>query len=358
MRTMLVLGALATIASTAPAANDRTPPQAARSGAPQTTMTLEGPYTHENLALYVVMGTAVDNREYITLNAGLTSGLVAVREKGARGGQDQAEVNTLEIENRSSKWLFLQAGDIVKGGKQDRTIYTDLVLAPQSKPQPIEAFCVERGRWNAGRDGLVFASSPAMVSGTALKKAIQGEKNQGRVWQEVARAEERTVKAVRASGQPAPAEPRLSSTGTYNAIVEHEAVKDTSAAYVAALLPQIQRHKNAVGLAVAINGSVAAVETYVSPSLFQKVSEKLLSSYALEAFLAREGARAANASSKDDVQRFVADAASAAPATESVGTTMRRSTRETQGAVLYEYEYVSAADGKRAEPLHRSFLKK
>ena len=44
-----------------------------------------------------------------------------MREK-TRAGRDQAEVNALEIENRSDQWLFLQAGDIVKGGKQDRTI--------------------------------------------------------------------------------------------------------------------------------------------------------------------------------------------------------------------------------------------
>src|SRR5262249_31076847 len=84
-------------------------------------VTLEGPFTHANLSVYVVRGSTRDAREYITLDEGLGAHTVAVREK-TRAGQDRAEVNSLEIENRSDKWLFLQAGDIVKGGKQDRTI--------------------------------------------------------------------------------------------------------------------------------------------------------------------------------------------------------------------------------------------
>ena len=127
--------------------------------------TLEGPFTHANLTVYVVRGSTSDAREYITLDEGLAARTVAVREKGTRAGQDQAEVNTLEIENRSDKWLFLQAGDIVKGGKQDRTIMTDLTLAPRSAPQPIEAFCVEHGRWTPGRDGLAFLNNPGIVAG-------------------------------------------------------------------------------------------------------------------------------------------------------------------------------------------------
>src|SRR4029453_11104779 len=149
-----------------------------------TGFTLEGPYTHANLAVYVVRGAASDTRKYITLDEGLAAGTVAVREK-TRAGQDRAEVNRLEIENQSDRWLFLQAGDIVKGGKQDRTITTDLALAPRSGPRPLEAFCVEHGRWTPSADGLAFRNNPGIVSGARLKMAIQSEKSQPRVWQEV-----------------------------------------------------------------------------------------------------------------------------------------------------------------------------
>lgn len=324
------------------------------------TFTLEGPFTHDNLAVYVVRGAATDPREYITLDEGLASGTVAVHEKGALAGQDQADVNTLEIENRSDKWLFLQAGDVVKGGKQDRTIMTDLTLAPRGKPQPIEAFCVERGRWTASRDGLAFNKSTGMVAGTALKRTIQGEKSQPRVWQEVAKLEGRAVKAARARGESIAPEATLSSTGTYNAIAENKTLSSSRGPYVASLLPHIQKRKNVVGLAVAINGRVTSADLYASPALFQRLSKKLLDSYALEALLAREETPHAAAPDKAAVTAFLSNPAAAQGATETVGGSMQRSTRETDEAVMYEYRHVEAPKtAKRQVTLvHQSYLKK
>ncbi len=298
--------------------------------------TLEGPFTHENLSVYVVRGSTTDARAYITLDEGLTARSVAVREKGARAGQDQAEVNTLEIENTSDKWLFLQAGDIVKGGKQDRTITTDLLLAPNSGPQPIEAFCVERGRWSASPDGLAFTNSPGIVAGASLKRAIQSEKNQSRVWEEVSKAEGRAVKVARAAGDSVAADAPLSSTGTYNAIARNKTLSGSRDAYVAALLPHLEKHENAIGLAVAINGKVTSADVYRSAALFQRLSGKLLDSFALEALLARDATQPVLAPGKQQVTAFLSNSAAAAAATETVGESMQRSTRETDGAVMYQ----------------------
>ena len=273
----------------------------------------------------------------MTLDEGLTTRTVAVREKGARAGQDQAEVNKVEIENRSEKWLFLQAGDIVKGGKQDRTITTDLLLAPRSGPQSIEAFCVEHGRWSASGDGLAFTNSPGIVAGASLKRAIQSEKNQSRVWEEVAKAEGRAVKAARAAGESVAASGRLSATGTYNAIAQNKTISGGRDAYVAALLPQLQKHENAIGLAVAINGKVTSADVYGSPVLFRRLSAKLLNSFALEALLARDTTQRVAAPEKQQVTAFLfLSPAGARAATETVGDSMQRSTRETEGAVSNE----------------------
>ena len=323
-------------------------------------LTLDGPYTHENLSIYVVRGATSDRRDYMTLDEGLTARTVAVREKGARAGQDQAEVNAVEIENRSTKWLFLQAGDIVKGGKQDRTIMTDLLLAPGSGPQSIDAFCVEHGRWTPSRDGLAFTQSPGIVSGGSLKRAIQSDKNQSRVWEEVAKAEGQAVKAVRAAGAPLDANGALSSTGTYNAIAQNKTVSGSRDAYVAALLPQLQKHENAIGLAVAINGKVTSADVYRSPALFRRLSGKLLNSFAVEALLARDTAQPVTAPGKEQVTAFLSNPAAAHAATETVGTSMQRSTRETDGAVMYQYGHVNQpAGGKRdVVVVHQSYLKK
>jgi hypothetical protein len=324
--------------------------------------TITGPYTHDNLSVYVIHGKADDAREYLTLDEGLTAGVVVVREKGARQGQDRAEVNSLEIENRSDNWLFLQAGDIVKGGKQDRTIMTDLTLPPRSGPTAIDAFCVERGRWTARDSSHAFAQNTGIASGVALKRAIQGEKNQQRVWQEVANADAKAVDAVRtidAAYAAAPAAPTLSGTGTYNAIVENPALKTTRTAFVSALLPQVQGKKDAIGIAVAINGEIVSADVYASPALFRKLSRKLIDSYATEAMLAgRSGAATAGAPAKDAVLTFLANPEGGSTKSETLGSSMHQRTVEGHSTVLYEYAYKEPKSDAPATLVHKNYLKK
>jgi ARG and Rhodanese-Phosphatase-superfamily-associated Protein domain len=322
-------------------------------------VTLDGPFSHENLSVYVVRGSTSDARAYITLDQGLTARTVAVREKGAQAGRDQAAVNTLEVENGSDKWLFLQAGDIVKGGKQDRTIMTDVLLAPRSGPQSIDAFCVEHGRWTASQDGLAFKNNPGIVAGASLKRAIQSEKSQPRVWQEVAKAEEQAVKVARAAGASFSGA-ALSTTGTYNAIAEHKTLSGNRSAYVKALLPHLRKHKDAIGLAVAINGKVTSADVYASPALFQALSEKLLNSSALEALLAQETAQQMTPPRAEQVTTFLSTPVTARAATETVGASMQRSTRETKEAVMYEYGHLNPpTGGKRGiVVVHQSYVKK
>ena len=323
--------------------------------------TLDGPFTHDNLIVYVVRGSTTDARQYITLDEGLAARTVAVREK-TRAGRDQAEVNELEIENRSDQWLFLQAGDIVKGGKQDRTIMTDLTLAPHAAPQPIEAFCVEHGRWTASQDGLSFGKNPGIVAGTPLKIAIQGEKSQPRVWQEVAKTERLGVAAARASGAPMAADAvAFSTTGTYNAIAENKTLSTNRDAYVAALLPQIKKQPNAIGMAIAINGTVTSADVYASPALFQRLSGKLLNSYALEGVLARHASpQPATAPTKQQVVAFLSKPSAVRAANETVGTSMQRATRETDEMVMYEYGRIAPGPNAvaRVAVVHQSYLKK
>jgi hypothetical protein len=322
-------------------------------------VTLDGPFSHENLAVYVVRGSTSDARTYITLDQGLNAGTVAVREKGAQAGRDQAAVNTLEVENGSDKWLFLQAGDIVKGGKQDRTIMTDVVLAPRSGPQSIDAFCVEHGRWTASQDGLAFKNNPGIVAGASLKRAIQSEKSQPRVWQEVAKAEEQAVKVARSAGASFSGA-ALSTTGTYNAIAENKTLTSNRAAYVKALLPHLRKHKDALGLAVAVNGRVTSADVYASGALFQALSEKLLNSAALEALLAQETTQRMTPPPAEQVRAFLSNPATARAATETVGASMQRATRETKEAVMYEYGHFNPpTDGKRGiVVVHQSYVKK
>ncbi len=52
-------------------------------------------------------------------------------------------MNKLFVENNSQDTIILLAGEVVKGGKQDRTLATDLILPPGKGKKDINVFCVE-----------------------------------------------------------------------------------------------------------------------------------------------------------------------------------------------------------------------
>jgi len=97
-----------------------------------------GPYTHGNLAIFLIHGNdTLQDQEILTLQEGLEQNVVTVRDPNTS--------HLLTIENRSKTALFIQGGDIVKGGTQDRVLPYDLIVPPQSNHM-IMALCVEAGR--------------------------------------------------------------------------------------------------------------------------------------------------------------------------------------------------------------------
>src|SRR5439155_26751512 len=86
---------------------------------------LEGPFTHGNLSVFLIHGQdRIKGQTFITLQEALIQKKVIVRET--------REVNELSIENVSGEEVYVQSGDIVKGGQQDRMMAVDLILPPRS----------------------------------------------------------------------------------------------------------------------------------------------------------------------------------------------------------------------------------
>jgi hypothetical protein len=69
--------------------------------------------------------------------------------------------------------VFVQSGDIVKGGKQDRTRPYDTLVPAAAGQIPIESFCVEQGRWSKRGDesSSYFGCSPFSLSTFELKRS-------------------------------------------------------------------------------------------------------------------------------------------------------------------------------------------
>src|SRR5215468_9853715 len=152
--------------------------------APPGEYAVSGPYTHKNLTIFLLHGQS-QGQAPLTLQEAMKRKLVDVRETG--------DVNRLTIQNRSNQDVFVQAGDIVKGGRQDRVLALDLIVPPKSSRIPIDAFCVEQGRWSRrGNEGVAaFSASDNALASKDLKIAAKAKASQGDVWVNVSKAQEK-----------------------------------------------------------------------------------------------------------------------------------------------------------------------
>ena len=231
-------------------------------------LTVSPPVTHKNLSVYFLHRQDRDDREFLMLNEGLKSGLVTVTE------QKQEQVNQLVIDNKSDKPLFLQEGDRVTGGKQDRTIYSSLVVKAKSGPMPIPTFCVEQSRWQAGSLGKNFsANANQAFASNAVRKASKLSKSQGQVWDEVGKTKTLLQKAVGNSNK----------TSSLNEALDSKQAIDSTKAYVTALGKAADQHKDLVGVAFAIDGQIMEITMYPGCPLVKSVYPRLLETYALDA---------------------------------------------------------------------------
>src|SRR5437588_6310100 len=159
------LGLLALIAVTSPPLRAESPFE----------WTISRPITHQNLAVYLILGKdVVSGKKVLTLQEALEQKKVVVHETGT--------VNQLSVENVSPDHeVFIQAGDIVKGGRQDRVLAYDLIVPARSGKVPLASFCGEAGRWQQRGGGNVsqFSGSSGQLPGKALRLAVSPAPQQG-----------------------------------------------------------------------------------------------------------------------------------------------------------------------------------
>jgi len=269
------------------------------------------PVVYENLSVFpVVGGPGADTSGFITLDEALASGEAVVTEQGGemirrtRDGRPipltypqggGATVNRLVLINRSKRPLVLLAGEVVSGGKQDRVIAKDRIVAPDAEPLPLDVLCVEQGRWSAGSQ---FASSKLMAHPSVREKAAVDRK-QDEVWSAV-----RSGTTARREADPsAPAarismeqlETAVASSGSvaYAKIYDQSRVGQSVATFAEEMDRRFRRAakgRTVVGVVVAYGGEVAWSDLFASEQLFERYWSKLVRSYAVEA-LTRAGSK-------------------------------------------------------------------
>jgi hypothetical protein len=257
------------------------------------------PLAHENLSVYFIHGTDAmpPGTKILSLPEALEHELAVVHET--------SNVNMLAVENKSEDCeLFIQSGDIVKGGKQDRMAQTDMLLPPKSGVVPLPAHCVEQGRWTGrgNEDTRGFKSSTKCAVGNDMKIAnFSG--HQRAVWQSVEQQQTKTSNTLGVQVQAA------ASPTSFQLTLEAPAIQAKVAQYEAALKAAGEERDDIIGVVFAVNGNVTGAEVYGSNAIFRKAWPKLLNSAAVEAVAERTNKPLVAVPSAREVERFLARAA-------------------------------------------------
>ncbi len=327
------------------------------------------PITYENLTIFPVVSNAkASSEEFITLDEGLRTKTVKVKEIGGTSTRtvrpsrsahhsnqvqqqrlintgDNAEVNRVMVTNNSGKTLVLIAGEIIVGGKQDRIVGQDCIVASTNKPVPVDVFCVEHGRWRdtasrrqpgVANEGASFGSANNVMAAPKVRAKAQAEKSQSAVWDEVASQ----VSKNRVT----------TSTGNLNSVFADKKVNAKLEDYEKAVAPKLATG-NVIGAVAAVNGKIISADVFASPLLFKAYRAKLCRSYALEAVSAN-GQQKGKANA-DDAKAFLSRDEGAEKTTEKEGV-YRLSEKQSSADASFTLEHTT----KDRKLIHYSKVKK
>ncbi len=346
----------------------------------QNTTRVSAPFTYKNLTIYLIHGAdASSRRDLITLQAAMEMKVFKVYET--------EDVNELMVENISPDHdVFIQAGDIVKGGKQDRVMAISVIIPRMSGKISIEAFCVESDRWEArGNESLKqFSSSEDRIVSRELKIATYGDASglgsgsgsgsgngvgdgdgaaprsvsgngiqidgasrgsQSAVWAEVANAQ------TNISNNMTVDVTANASASSLQLSLENKKLKQATDDFVKKLADLPKGKSDVIGYAFAINGKINSADIYLSHNLFMKLWPKMLKAAVTEAISLNDKPKAATEPTASAITRFLAEADRGAKKERKTIVGSKLITRSTKNEVVYE------ARDKKDLIVHRNYVK-
>jgi hypothetical protein len=251
-------------------------------------LTVERPQKEGNIALFPILGNEtgpLTNRAIITLDEAIVQGGLSIKEL------ERESVNQIAVKNESSQWIFIMAGEILTGSKQDRILKDDLLLPPRSGRIVVNAFCVEHGRWSYKSEKF---SSSKTASNIAVRQSARLSNNQGAVW--------KAVEDTQHSVGCAP------STQALNETYKAPAIEKNIDNLFGRFKNMPDQHGTMNGVAVVIGDEILCCDIFGDRTVLRKLWPKLLKSYLLEAMSRGKGTVSITAR---DVERFLDDAANA-----------------------------------------------
>jgi hypothetical protein len=264
----------------------------------------------KNLEVYLIYAHAyTDQKKYVALHNALKNNLVKIDETST--------VGKLSVSNNSDQYVYINSGDIVKGGKQDRTIKYDIVIAPHAQNIDLASFCVEHNRWSqrGSETANNFTSSEKSLSSSDLKVAARHNSNQSEVWHEVKDYQVTTNANLNTDAQYMQTIQHKSNTVARDAnatqninvgnvpvsnvvvadvtnnesssslelTLENKDLNKINEEYKKTIVEQLGNREGAVGIAYYINGKLYSIDVYNNHQLFTDLFDKLLDAAIAEA---------------------------------------------------------------------------
>lgn len=353
-------------------------------------LAIDKPFEIGNLTVFFLssLKPAVNKPPYLTLSDALRNKRAVLHNMNSQ---------TLWIENKSDTALFIQSGDMIKGGQQDRLLRYDMVIAAKATDNDVTALCIEHGR-STQRDTTepleYFTSSDHMaplhhmrvtpkndltrrlmtprlpasdvrtapdddmmammqeVGGDALSfsdsRSLLHEAIQESVWHDVEVVQSKLQVAVKDSVRSKKSPTSLELT------MESDKVQRSLSKTVAKLLDKLGDRPNAIGIAYSVNGELMGAEIYRDPLLFKSLAPKVFDATAAEALMSPTNANTPPNATRDDVEDMLAIGEHGHFTVKDVNARTKVGVVESPQFYLFE-----TADTIHAGiPLHRSFLRK
>lgn len=243
-------------------------------------------WTHENLRLVPVVadqafiGQNAAAAGYLTMEEAIKEYYFRISEKMPFGRfADHGSV--LTAQNKLKQPVFLMSGDVVEGGRQDRVIAEDQVIAA-NRIKDVPVFCVEHSRWSYNEpDEVVAAASETQrrkifafsgyyhVAANDIRKTLQDNEGQEAVWAKVDK-----FRAAHSVTTPTQAYTGLETADDYT---------NKRDAYLDFFAGKFDGLENAVGVMAISGDRIMAVDVFGHPDLFRRQLPSLLHSYVTEA---------------------------------------------------------------------------
>ncbi|MBD3286114.1 hypothetical protein GF359_06340 [candidate division WOR-3 bacterium] len=214
----------------------------------------------ENLRIFPLTYSG-SHKSFTPFSQALDKGWIVVSEK------NEGEVNTILVKNKGNSTVFVMAGEVVKGAKQDRMIENDMLIPPKSDWLEVACYCTEHGRWSGTTKQ--FAEADINVS-PSVRANARKEKDQSKVWEKVAENQEDILGAQ-------------SSTGAFRHIYEDKGYQTNRDNYYTKLKDLPEDNSSIKGVVVCVGEDILCVDLFGSNELLNHLWPKLLESYIVEA---------------------------------------------------------------------------